>query len=546
MADRIYPTVTHAFLAELEAVVRTGETVVGRGGVCRELHPRLVRVAAPRRRVLLAPQRNNNLFAAVAETMWVLAGRNDIAFLARYLPRAADYSDDGLVWRGGYGPRLRNWGGVDQLQVVAHRLRQSPESRRAVIALFDPARDNTPSLDIPCNNWLHALIRQGRLDLSVAIRSNDIMWGFSGINAFEWSVLQELLAHCTSAQLGTTSYFIDSLHLYERHYARAERILAERRHQTLYDFGFTSPPFSTPLEAFDDRLGEWCALEKRLRSGEQLRPDEWGRVPDDLLGTCLRLVAIYNRFLDGAEPQSDLKTGAIEYLTRALKDRSFVPLTPRELAFFGYFWDGVQIGTAYTFEDVFDVLGVLHDKKTRAYGDSWRKHGEVASIFANISRKYDRMETALKEGTAALSDESILDTVADLAVYCTKYLTYLAEQYPAAFAEFRAACQPATPIEAYQGNSGFGAVAKLLWERQQQADNARGDAPAGGDQDVADIRGAYAALEHRLVTHPGSGSPAEKVAAAAQIASAAVRWLVKASQVEGERFPRFVAAVDAL
>jgi thymidylate synthase len=57
------------------------------------------------------PGRNNNVFAQLAETAWVLAGRNDLAFLGHYLPRVADFSDDGRTWRGAYGPRIRRWGG---------------------------------------------------------------------------------------------------------------------------------------------------------------------------------------------------------------------------------------------------------------------------------------------------------------------------------------------------------------------------------------------------------------------------------------------------
>jgi len=41
------------------------------------------------------------------------------------------------------------------------------------------------------------------------------------------------------------------------------------------------------------------------------------------------------------------------------------------------------------------LLRVLHEKKTRTYGDSWKKHGELLGIFANITRKYDRIEGLL-------------------------------------------------------------------------------------------------------------------------------------------------------
>lgn len=63
----------------------------------------------------------------------------------------------------------------------------------------------------------------------------------------------------------------------------------------------------------------------------------------------------------------------------------------------------------------------LHAIKARAYGHSWRKHGEYLSIFANITRKADR----LFEGGVDTPDETRLDTVADLAVYSLLYLSWL-------------------------------------------------------------------------------------------------------------------------
>ena len=88
----------------------------------------------------IVPKRGNNLFATVAETLWVYAGRNDIETLSKWLPRAKEYSDNGRTWDSGYGPRLRNWGGkLDQLEPVLRRLRQKADSRQALITIWDPA-----------------------------------------------------------------------------------------------------------------------------------------------------------------------------------------------------------------------------------------------------------------------------------------------------------------------------------------------------------------------------------------------------------------------
>src|SRR5699024_1776026 len=101
--------------------------------------------------------------------------RDDIKSLERYLPRARDFSDDGETWRGAYGPRIRN-----QIPYVARVLTEQPDSRQAVISIYNPAVDSTsvPVLDRPCNLALQFLLRGGELHCNVFLRSNDAIWGY--------------------------------------------------------------------------------------------------------------------------------------------------------------------------------------------------------------------------------------------------------------------------------------------------------------------------------------------------------------------------------
>ena len=155
----------------------------------------------------------------------MLGARNDVAWLERYLPRAPEFSDDGLTWRGAYGPRLRRWAAVDQIEQVRQLLLSDRSSRQAVMSLFDPGQDFVRSKDIPCTNWLGWIIREDRLRMNVVLRSNDVCWGFSGVNSFEWSVLHEMLAHWVEAEVGDANYLAMSLHLYEWHSDRAARVV---------------------------------------------------------------------------------------------------------------------------------------------------------------------------------------------------------------------------------------------------------------------------------------------------------------------------------
>jgi thymidylate synthase len=419
-----YSNINTALLGLLTSIETQGREVTTRGSATKEIGPIQFTVTNPLQRCLLLPGRANNIFASIAETMWVLAGRNDVEFLQHYLPRAGDFSDDGLTWRAGYGPRLRNWGGVDQLDEVRKILLDEPSSRRAVAIIFDPASDYTESKDIPCNNWLHFTIRDSALNAHIAIRSNDVIWGFSGINNFEWSVLLEMMAHWLGVEVGQLTYSITSEHLYEPHFERATTIL-----ETPITFdpylrqALTTPSFDTSWEDFSAHLDQWFALEEKVRTGVDCA-DQIDSYPDPLLRGFLQMMRIFWAIKNKAgieevsrliEPLqgTDLGEAAHEYASRQVK--GFPEYDYRTSLTRGDLPDGL-----------YDTITLLHKVKSLAYGDSWKRRGERIGIMANIARKVDRLENVDPVNTEV--DETALDTAIDLLVYGVKYLTYLVDK----------------------------------------------------------------------------------------------------------------------
>jgi len=277
-----YESAQDAFLGQLERVITLGHPVTRRTDPTVELVGEAFVIEQPLRRCITVPHRRNNVAASIAESVWMLAGRDDVAFLAPYLPRAGDYSDDDNTWRGAYGPRLRRSFGVDQLAEVRNLLVDDPQSRRAVASIFDPAMDFVDSRDIPCNNWLHFIVVDGALDLSIAARSIDLMWGFSGADAFQWSVLQELMARWVGVPMGQQRWFIGSCHLYARHLRRGEEILkslAVPVTQTRPSAGYEGI-----WEFLKNDLDSWFEVESLLRSGAHMACAEIeARVVDPLL-----------------------------------------------------------------------------------------------------------------------------------------------------------------------------------------------------------------------------------------------------------------------
>jgi thymidylate synthase len=220
----------------LHKLVHLPGNQVSRAGETKELSPHQFHIAADAygepNPVTILPGRGNNPFATVAETLWVFAGRNDIKTLSKWLPRAAEFSDDGATWTSGYGPRLRAWidhnfKTFDQIETVLRRLKKNPESRQALINLWDPASDGQKegSKDYTCNIVVHFLVRNGGLNMFVTTRSNDIIYGVT-VNVFEWCFLGYYVAYSLGYPFRHYYHTGSSLHLYGWKMGTARRVLS--------------------------------------------------------------------------------------------------------------------------------------------------------------------------------------------------------------------------------------------------------------------------------------------------------------------------------
>lgn len=449
MRSERYRNISYATVGGFEAVLRDGKAVDVRGEATRELLGRGTLIERPDERFPFLPGRLGDPFALIAETLWVLAGRNDVEWLSLYLPRAAAYADDGQVWRAGYGPRLRNWNGVDQLMAVYRLLEADRTSRRGVMSLFDPATDFGDSNDIPCNNWLSWMIRDGELLLNVAVRSNDAMWGFSGINAFEWSVLQEVLASWLGVKAGPVYFLASSFHLYERgdHLKRAADVVAQFLRRTPYEMDIETPRFAVSPAQFDHTLTGWFAAEERIR----LDPNAWPletSITDPFLLAALRTVRLkwgaavwdVDRLRDelNACPDDDFTAAAYERLARSA--RQLLSEIPQPAC--RRYFEGAppKVSPKITLKTSIDQL---HRKKNAAYGGAWKRRGERVSILPNIARKVDRL-AHFQESGLEIEGETPLDTAIDLLVYVLKYELFLAQESPTLAAALGLAGEPRT------------------------------------------------------------------------------------------------------
>jgi thymidylate synthase len=177
--------------------------------------PVLVTHVSPYRRVLFDPVRNANPFFHYMEAIWMLSGANSVPFVAKFASQIKEYSDNGYSFHGAYGYRWASHFGMNQLEAVIHMLKKDPTTRRAVIAMWDPASDlESFSKDLPCNTHLYFRVNDGKLHMTICNRSNDLVWGMLGANIVHMSILQEYIANAIEAEMGNLYQFTVNLHVY--------------------------------------------------------------------------------------------------------------------------------------------------------------------------------------------------------------------------------------------------------------------------------------------------------------------------------------------
>lgn len=204
-------------------VLNEGDEVSPRGTKTYELAPATIVVENPRKFLAMPTARKGNYIFQLAEFLWMMRGSNDLEEIAHYnrVWRYFEDSDEPGILNGAYGERLRAWNGhLDQFYAVFQKLKKDPYSRQAVMIIFDPERDNllhedgNYSKDIPCTNYFNFQIRDGKLNMYVVMRSNDIHKGMI-YDVPNFILMQHILAGWLEVEVGKYTHTAASLHIYE-------------------------------------------------------------------------------------------------------------------------------------------------------------------------------------------------------------------------------------------------------------------------------------------------------------------------------------------
>lgn len=274
-------------------------------GPARELTGVLLELSHPRARLSRTETRGRP-FSCLGELLWYLSRDNSLAFIRYYIKKYEKESEDGETVYGGYGSRLFNQRGHDQIKNIIFILKNSPESRRAVIQLFNAEDIADRHKEIPCTCTLQFFVRKNKLILMTTMRSNDIFMGLPH-DIFCFTMLQEIIARSLGLDIGIYKHFVGSLHLYDTDQDEAQQYLSESIQATVQ---MPPMPIGDPWPSINKLLD----AEYRIREGAALDAAVWN--VDHYWADLIRLLQIFAATGD---------RGKIEALEEKMIFRKYTP-----------------------------------------------------------------------------------------------------------------------------------------------------------------------------------------------------------------------------
>ena len=164
--------------------------------------------------IITNKERNFNIDYAKAEWQWYLSGDPSIDKLGEIygkIPPIWERMATNRMVNSNYGYQ---WQRNNQLGYVADKLKVFPNTRQATISIYDGKEHDRYDNDTPCTYAVQFTVLNGKLNMSVYMRSNDLWFGFC-IDQYCFSMLQQTMSKMTGYDVGTYYHHAHNLHLYD-------------------------------------------------------------------------------------------------------------------------------------------------------------------------------------------------------------------------------------------------------------------------------------------------------------------------------------------
>jgi thymidylate synthase len=172
-----------------------------------------------------------HLKSIIYELLWFLKGDTNIKYLNDNGVKIwNDWADEKGDLGPVYGAQWRNWNNenVDQVQIVIDQIKNNPDSRRMIVAAWNPSvlpvsgksfSENVAMGNAalpPCHAWFQFYVADGKLSLQMYQRSADIFLGVP-FNIASYALLNMMIAQVTGLKPGEFVHTFGDAHIYLNH-----------------------------------------------------------------------------------------------------------------------------------------------------------------------------------------------------------------------------------------------------------------------------------------------------------------------------------------
>lgn len=170
-----------------------------------------------------------------AELLWYFSGTKSAVFIEQYAKLWSTLKDEQGNVNSAYGNLIfteKNEHSLTQYAWAIETLKRDKDSRQAFMHFNKPKHQHFDNKDQVCTLQSLFHIRDNKLNMTLTMRSNDVIFGFMTDFAF-FSVLQyQVYLHLKDTypdlEMGSYTHVSHSMHLYERHYELVEKMLSSK------------------------------------------------------------------------------------------------------------------------------------------------------------------------------------------------------------------------------------------------------------------------------------------------------------------------------
>lgn len=216
----------------VDAVLAHGKWRSPRGQRTLDMGLTVISLASPYHALPVGQGRGLNTAIGAAEAAQLVGAFSSPELMTQVSPNFSRFLNSQGRFHGAYGTRVR-----EQVGCAIKKLRDDPDTRQAVITLWDPWLDNLPGeADYPCTVGFQFSLspRDHLLCMNVIMRSSDVWLGIP-YDLFQFTQLQLTVARVLGARPGPFTLTTWSLHMYERDIVNAQTLTGPDTSNTLGD-----------------------------------------------------------------------------------------------------------------------------------------------------------------------------------------------------------------------------------------------------------------------------------------------------------------------